>query len=112
MPKDNPNTQPIDKLRQLIDQEAEATQQYPILVEISNDIALDLSKMDAFDWHAASKGFSSLSECDLIVGTLFRDGVSAISGLSISKLGPILQLSTDLNAPPVKILDGKPYREK
>ena len=106
MSKTTPNTQPFDKLRQLIREESKRTNQIPKIVEISEDIAKALSKMDANDWYAATKTFTGYDECEKLVGDFSEKGGEAANGLSLSPSGPRLQVASNLDALPVRIISG------
>lgn len=110
MQSKTPNTHPFENLRHLIKAESERKKQRPVLVEISSEIACDLMKMDADDWYASTKGFTCITDCQRIAESFFVQGEEAVNGLHISIIGPTLKLANDLNAPKVRIIDGRPYQ--
>ena len=109
MSKENPNPAHFEHLRALIDAEEERTQQYARRVRISDSVANGLMAMEAEDWHAASRGFTELADCARLANDFLRRGTAAANGLSISVLGPVLEVSEDLDAPDVEITLGLPY---
>jgi len=110
MSKEHPSAAHFERLRDLIDAEEERTQQYARRVRISQDVATDLMAMEAEDWHLASRGFTDIEDCDKLANDFLRRGVVAVNGLSISIIGPVLEVAEDLSAPDVEITLGLPYQ--
>ena len=110
MSKAQPSTAHFDRLRELIAAEEERTQQYARRVRISHDVAKGLLAMEAEDWHLASRGLTELVDCNRLANDFLSRGIVAANGLSISIIGPVLEVAEDLSAPDVEIAQGIPYQ--
>ncbi|MFZ2276575.1 MAG: hypothetical protein WAW39_02205 [Prosthecobacter sp.] len=108
MSKQNPDASRFEHLRELIRVEEQRTNQQASRVRISYEIAADLMGMEAEDWYAAGKGFSDMDYCTRLANDFLRCGIAAANGLSISVVGPILEVAEDQAAPPVEIAQGIP----
>jgi len=97
---------PLSRLRHQIEQEQHRTRKYARRVRISQEVALDLAKMEAADWHDASNGWTEMPQCKKFADEFMADGIAAANGLRLSVVGPILEVSTIHGAPDVEITDG------
>jgi hypothetical protein len=102
---------PLSQLRQKIEQEEQRTRKHACCVRISQEVALDLAKMGAADWHDASNGWAEMPQCKKFADEFWRDGVAAANGLRLSVVGPILEVSNAHGAPDVEITAGIPFDE-
>ncbi len=109
MSKEQPDPAAFVRLRKLIQDEEDLTRQYARRVRISKNIARDLMAMEAEDWLEASKGFADLNFCRELANDFLRRGEIAATGLSISVIGPVLEVSDDDSATEVEITVGLPW---
>ena len=62
--------------------------------------------MEAEDWMEASRGFTDLKFCVELANDFLKRGESAANGLSISIIGPVIEVADSDAAPDVEIVVG------
>jgi hypothetical protein len=102
----------VSKLHRRIKEEEQRTKQYAGKVRISRFTALDLAGMEAADWHEASNGWTELEQCKVFASEFNKRGEMAANGLKLSVVGPVLEVSTDPDAPDVEITQGIPFESR
>ena len=94
------------KLRQMIRDEEERQGMVASHVRISKKAANELLGLSAKDWYEESNRSKSMAECRKLADDFITKGEIAANGLSISPVGPVIEVSEDLKAPLVEILKG------
>lgn len=97
------------QLRNRIQEEEDRTRQNAKKVRISVAVAQDLMVMEAEDWLKEAKGFTDWEFCKKLASAFLREGEKAANGLSLSIVGPILEVAEDYDAPDVEITLGNPW---
>lgn len=94
------------QLRQMIRDEENRQGMLASHVRISKRAANELLGLDAKDWFEECGGSKSMDDCRRIADDFLARGEVAANGLSISPVGPVIEVSEDLKAPLVEILKG------